>query len=78
MVPVVLLRNRGVHTRSIKVLTEVEYDVSRNFKATSKFKEFAIQVFFSKRTLCPNGIKLQREILSKVPINDRGYIKMPC
>jgi hypothetical protein len=39
MVPVLLLQNRGVHTRSITVLKEVEYDVSRNSEARSKIKE---------------------------------------
>jgi hypothetical protein len=76
VVPIVLLRNRGVHARSITILKEVEKNVSRNSESvgTPRTKKIAIQVYSFET-------KLQRDFreskLSEVPINDGGCIKMP-
>jgi hypothetical protein len=72
MVPVVLQRNRGVHTRSIRVLKEVENDVSSNFKSKEQEQRQSLSQSFLLGRSC------RENKLSEVPINDGGCIKMPC
>jgi hypothetical protein len=69
MVPVVRLRNRGVHTHSIRVLKEVvlkevENVVSSNFKSKEQEQRQSLSQFFLSGRSC------RENKLTEVPIND--------
>jgi hypothetical protein len=71
MCPIVLLRNRGVHARSITILKEVENDMSRNPES----KDHEERTLLSKFILL--GRSCRENKLTEVPINDGSCIRMP-